>query len=443
MVQIKEYAPSSAKLKVLIYGKSGTGKTTFGATAPNALFVSSESGLLSVADKHVKYVKIDSLKDLEDVYQLLAKPGHGFESVILDSLTDMQNHIITKITKGERMPMKGEWSDFGFNMNKILLKFRDLDIHVIGLALEKDIEGEDDTSMLQPDLYGSVRDKCPAYFDYVGRIAMWGVQDENGAKKEKRGICFVMNKRFTAKARRGQFDAITEPDFNEILKRATIEVGQEKVVADVPSTETTEKAAAPAKAAPVAQPAPAAPILVPRVEGDVMRSSDQSTQILTLWKEFMSVRNVPLTEHDAQREGVMMKYYGTKSMNMLRSKQAAHFIDMIINGIEQAKKKQQLPIPAQEQTQQEYDVAKDLERREQLNKMLKDDLLMHADAKGIAVKGSMTKEQIIDEIIILEMPNSPIAQERNAAIEAQDEQAAEAALTEVEKQEAAKHAEGL
>lgn len=440
MVQIKEYAPSSAKLKMLIYGKSGTGKTTFGATAPKVLFVSSEAGLLSVADKKIQYASIKTLQDLRDVYALLRGGKSGFETVVIDSLTDIQNHIISQITGGKRMPQKGEWSDFGFELNKILRDFRDLDMHVIFLALETDKEIEDEKMMYMPDLYGSVRDKAAGYMDYVGRLALWSVTDENSAKQSKRGICFIYNERFIAKARRGSFDSITEPDFAAILKVATIEVSEEKVMQDVPTAESEEKK--------VAQPTVTA--IFPAEPGDKMRSNEQSEEMMSLWDTLMAWLKVDETKRESMREKTLLKYCGVKSWNMLREKQAAAFIEKLKEQIADAKKKAEeegggevtqqsegvgpnndtgtgvveVPDSAKAKSPEEaaahsareteedraaYDVHADLKRRDELNSMSREGVEDVAASHEIGFTTKTTKAQLIDEIIKVEMPNAPIA----------------------------------
>jgi phage nucleotide-binding protein len=231
-IQIKQYRPQDAKIKSLVYGSSGVGKTTLGTTAPKPLFISAESGLLSVADKAVNYVEIKSLQDLRDVYALLQKGEHGYESIVIDSLTEIQSFIINKITQGKRMPQKSEWSDFGFEMNKILRLFRDLPYHVIFLALETEKDDEDDRSRYMPDLYGKVRTAGCAYMDFVGRMAVFNIQ-EGDAKVAKRAISFTATDRWIAKDRSGKLPNIVAPDFKAILEAiGTIETGEEQVVTD-------------------------------------------------------------------------------------------------------------------------------------------------------------------------------------------------------------------
>src|SRR4051812_49045287 len=109
-MQIRTYQPAVARLRALTYGPSGIGKTRFGATASNALFISAEAGLLSVTDRSVNNAEIKSMADLRDAYEFLSKPGHGYETVVIDSLTEIQSFIIANMTGGKRMPQKGEWS---------------------------------------------------------------------------------------------------------------------------------------------------------------------------------------------------------------------------------------------------------------------------------------------------------------------------------------------
>ncbi len=152
---------------------------------------------------------------------------------------------------------------------------------------------------------------------------------------------------------------------------------------------------------------PQVSILFPKEDGDVMRSADQSTQILELWGELMKTQNKAKELWDATREATMVKYYGVKSMNMLRSKQAAHFIDMIIKKIEEEKAKAK-PTMVQPEAG-EYDIMKDLERRQLLDDNYdKAQLAQFAKTThGITLKMPWNKPDLIDAIMAKEMPNAP------------------------------------
>lgn len=72
-MQIKQFTPTSHKIKAVIYGASGTGKTTFGGSCPKPIFISAEGGLLSIAHLNPEYVEIKTLQDLRDILLYLKK----------------------------------------------------------------------------------------------------------------------------------------------------------------------------------------------------------------------------------------------------------------------------------------------------------------------------------------------------------------------------------
>ena len=67
-MQIKTFKPADHKIKALVYGRSGSGKTMFGGTAPKPLILSAENGLLSLATSglQVDTVEIKSLANLKE-----------------------------------------------------------------------------------------------------------------------------------------------------------------------------------------------------------------------------------------------------------------------------------------------------------------------------------------------------------------------------------------
>ena len=87
-------------LRHLFYGPRGIGKTSLGADAPNPLFLDIEGGspLVNVArysfrdepGGHVPRVYEDVLAAIDD---LLANPGHGYSSLVIDTLDALESLI--------------------------------------------------------------------------------------------------------------------------------------------------------------------------------------------------------------------------------------------------------------------------------------------------------------------------------------------------------------
>lgn len=70
--------------RIVVYGEHGLGKSTFGASAPNPIFIPTEDGLGSIDTASFPLAK--SYQDIRDAIGTLYREEHGFETVILDSL---------------------------------------------------------------------------------------------------------------------------------------------------------------------------------------------------------------------------------------------------------------------------------------------------------------------------------------------------------------------
>lgn len=173
-------------IKALIYGKPGTGKTTFGVTAPKPLILLSERQALThvrhaaqrigAADVQVLYM--ERMSDYRDVLRTLVIGTHNPaarsgpftvrnaqgdtiyeaptwpETIVLDSLTDACRLVDEEIQR-EARPKKGKdgldvmperyWQALGDRCEKLIRAFRDVDFHVLFLCLEDDkVQGEGD-----------------------------------------------------------------------------------------------------------------------------------------------------------------------------------------------------------------------------------------------------------------------------------------------------------
>ncbi len=147
--------------KVVLYGPPGSGKTTMGATFPAVLFLSAESGLLSIRDKAIDVWTITCWEDLEEAFEYLRKSDHQYKSVVIDSLTEVQKklheHIVHKFP-GKRRDYEDlmSQSDWGYaidRMRKMCRAFRDLPMNVVFIALDQTEMSEEET-ITQPALSG-------------------------------------------------------------------------------------------------------------------------------------------------------------------------------------------------------------------------------------------------------------------------------------------------
>lgn len=180
----QEYIPT---INVLIYGKSGVGKTTLAASADavpamrKVLFVDIEAGALSIRKTPYKVdrIQVKSFDDLLKVYQVLKSGAHDYQTVIVDSLTEMQVLIMGKIMvemladpdnsdRDADIPSLREWGKNEVRVLRMLRNFRDLPMNVIFTALETEEKDPKNGKLMKyPDLPGKLKRKVPAIFDNV------------------------------------------------------------------------------------------------------------------------------------------------------------------------------------------------------------------------------------------------------------------------------------
>jgi hypothetical protein len=156
---VKEMAIDYAK--VTAYGPPGSGKTTFGATFPNVLFLSAESGLLSIRDRDIDAWTINEWEDMEEAFKFLKHTPHEYKSVAVDSVSEIQkklnDYIVRKFPAVKRgyqdLPSESDWGANISKMRQMLRAFRDLPMNVLFICLSQDtdLDGE---AITRPALSG-------------------------------------------------------------------------------------------------------------------------------------------------------------------------------------------------------------------------------------------------------------------------------------------------
>jgi hypothetical protein len=80
---------NSDRVRLLVYGESGSGKTVFSSTWPKPLFIDIDDGMASVT-RAVDRVAISTWGDIYDVYAWLTNVEHGYQTIVIDSLNEAQ-----------------------------------------------------------------------------------------------------------------------------------------------------------------------------------------------------------------------------------------------------------------------------------------------------------------------------------------------------------------
>lgn len=167
-------------LKALFFGPPGSGKTELGSTAPKPLILDFESGTMTIREKAVDVFQPRKWSDVIDAYQTLATAGHAWESVVVDTVSMMQE-ISSWDTPllGDFQAGKDPRNSYGrlsATMKDMLWKFALLPMNVVFLAQMRIEDGPDDkpkaeegTYPLIPDVSPSILKVLTAAPDVIGR----------------------------------------------------------------------------------------------------------------------------------------------------------------------------------------------------------------------------------------------------------------------------------
>lgn len=190
--------------RVLIYGRSGTGKTSIAGTFPGPILVVNpgEHGTSTLAKiPDVEHFPVESWEDLEGIYWYLRGEGAAkYKTVVIDTVTRLQDLAIAAEQKNEERLNKMGWGNVSQRMKAWLINFRDLPMHVVFTAQDRETETEDleEDGTLMPD---------------VGPYAMPSVAKTLCAAVEVIGCTFIREREVQAKNPQGQIVQTTKSEY--------------------------------------------------------------------------------------------------------------------------------------------------------------------------------------------------------------------------------------
>lgn len=169
------------KLKFLLVGNAGEGKTRFSAFSPKPIYADCEDGMLSVVDQRVPFAAIKSEEDMNAFLTLLEfeckKPlaQRRWETVVIDTIDTYERHLIQNYLKRKNRAEMDGWEDWGYlssTMTNLISRLALLPMNVIVLAHPKQVKrkGQVPEDQVILRLKGDLGQQLPNDFDFVGMI---------------------------------------------------------------------------------------------------------------------------------------------------------------------------------------------------------------------------------------------------------------------------------
>lgn len=152
-----------------IYGRAGSGKTTLAGTFPGPILLVDvkDEGTDSVSDvKKMDVFEVEESGDLDELYWFLKENPKGYKTVVIDTITQLQQIRVEEIgkkkgIKGDKQAgdwgtlTKQDWGGISSWLKKVITDFRSLNMEVVFLAqdrLFKSDEEGDPAEGLEPEV---------------------------------------------------------------------------------------------------------------------------------------------------------------------------------------------------------------------------------------------------------------------------------------------------
>ena len=189
--------------RLLIYGSEGVGKSTFGASAPGAIFVQTEDGLGEINCK--KFPLAHTLSEVTAELTALRDEQHDFQTVVIDSADWLERIIHEEVCREydvqsiERVPGQyGTGASIALqkmrNIISLLDEIRNKRNMIIILLAHAKIEHVEDPETMAYDRHTPRLNKnaCGLIIEWADAVGfVWKkfrVQKESGKFSSERGI---------------------------------------------------------------------------------------------------------------------------------------------------------------------------------------------------------------------------------------------------------------
>lgn len=234
-IQLKssDQLAASNGVKLVVYGRSGMGKTMLACTMPNPIILSAESGLLSLKRENIERVwgkdnpsityeipviEIETVQDLIDaeVYLRTDPLGQLFNPV-LDSATEIAEQVLANAKKQVKDPRQA-YGELIEQMTRTIKAFRDLPGRHVLLNFKEERSKDEGTglTLAGPSMPGQKMGPATPYLtDEVFQLFSGKNQDGTSYRAFRTQPDFTAD----AKDRSGALDEVEFPHIGHIINK--------------------------------------------------------------------------------------------------------------------------------------------------------------------------------------------------------------------------------
>jgi len=249
-------------LTILVHGETGAGKSSFAVTAPAPrLLLDIESGYRFLPINKISWdpmlqappvydgtwdtavVVVHDYNTVLRVYEWLRSGQHPFNSLIIDSISELQVRLFDQLAGEEQLKM-AQWGEVLRKMGGLLRNIRDLTTHptnpleaIVLTAMSR--KGQDGVD--RPYLQGQLAVMAPYLYDILGAIAVESFPhpDPTQGRYTVRRMYIERTDKYEAKERvQGRLGKIVEQDNLNVVNMLDRIFGPKAEAA--PPVQTTE-----------------------------------------------------------------------------------------------------------------------------------------------------------------------------------------------------------
>ena len=221
------------KVRVLVYGESGSGKTTFASTFPNVLFIDSDRGGRTLKQKHIPFIPLVRergvyKKLIQSLIKLKTEPTVGdykLETLVIDGITSLAEIFLYEIMrfpdKPGRKPKdplieKPDWDDYSMLGSRLLMlhvQLADMPFNVVVTGLPM-LEKDEVTGGFigKVNVIGGFRNSIAKHYDEVYFLTMQSNRNETHSIAHLRKF-----KYYEAKSRDNLDPEVIDPSYDKLF----------------------------------------------------------------------------------------------------------------------------------------------------------------------------------------------------------------------------------